>query len=597
VFICVHLWQKVVRRLAFLVVRPFLSVFKGRMADAERDEQLAGILAGLVEQARSGNPPDLEATARAHPELAAELRQLWAVAALADDFVSAHGSQNGALAGFPVTLAGASPGHVGDLAALPAEFGDYELLERIGEGGMGVVFRARQKSLGRIVALKMIQRAALASAADVARFRAEAAAAAHLAHPQIVPVYDVGQYEGQPYFSMKYVAGTTLARRLAESPLPPREAAELLLPICRAVAFAHEHGIVHRDLKPSNILIEASGEPLVGDFGLAKRIDVDPAGENSQQAESLTRTGAILGTPSYMSPEQAAGSRGNVGPASDVYSLGAILYQCLTGRPPFQAASAVDVVMQVLEQDPVLPRILNPQADPDLEMIALKCLQKPADLRYASAAALADDFAAYLANEPISARSTNVTQLLSRILRETHHAGILENWGLLWMWHSLVLLVLCLVTNWLQWRDVESRVPYVGLWVVGLGAWAGIFWSLRRRSGPITFIERQIAHVWGASMIASFLLFVVETLLGMPVLTLSPVLPLIGAMVFVIKGGILSGTFYFQAAANFAVAIAMASIRHSQVSPDIGLTLYGIVAALSFFMPGWKYYRQRRRGR
>ncbi len=294
-----------------------------------------------------------------------------------------------------------------------------------------------------------------------------------------------------------------------------------------------------------------------------------------------------------MSPEQAAGSRGTVGPASDIYSLGAILYQCLTGRPPFQAASALDVVMMVLEQDPVLPRVLNPRADADLEMIALKCLQKPADLRYASTAALADDLAAYLANEPISARSTNVTQLVSRILRETHHAGILENWGVLWMWHSLVLLVLCLLTNWLQWRHVDSREPYVGLWVVGLGAWAGIFWSLRRRAGPITFVERQIAHVWGASMVASFLLFVVETLLGMPVLTLSPVLPLIGAMVFVIKAGILSGAFYFQAAANFAVAIAMAWIRHSGL-PDIGLSLYGLVAAASFFIPGLKYYRQQR---
>jgi serine/threonine-protein kinase len=182
--------------------------------------------------------------------------------------------------------------------------------------------------------------------------------------------------------------------------------------------------------------------------------------------------------------------------------------------------------------------------------------------------------------------------LVSRILRETHHAGILENWGLLWMLHSLVLLVLCLVTNWLQWRHVTSRLPYVGIWVVGLGAWAGVFWSLRRRAGPITFVERQIAHVWGASMVASFLLFVVETLLGMPVLTLSPVLPLIGAMVFVIKAGILSGAFYFQAAANFAVAIAMAWIRHSGL-PDIGLSLYGLVAAGSFFIPGLKYYRQR----
>jgi serine/threonine-protein kinase len=393
---------------------------------------------------------------------------------------------------------------------------------------------------------------------------------------------------------MKYVAGTTLAKKLAEGPLAPRETAALLLPVCRAVAHAHQQGIVHRDLKPSNILIDAEGRAHVGDFGLAKRIAIDPVAGEPQSVEALTRTGAILGTPSFMSPEQAAGSRGTVGPASDIYSLGAILYQCLTGRPPFQAASALDVVMMVLEQDPVLPRVLNPRADADLEMIALKCLQKPADLRYESASALADDLAAYLANEPISARSTNVTQLITRILRETHHAGILENWGVLWMWHSLVLLILCLLTNWLQWRNVNSREPYFGIWVVGLGAWAGIFWSLRRRAGPITFVERQIAHVWGASMIASFMLFVVETLLGMPVLTLSPVLPLIGAMVFVVKAGILSGAFYFQAAANFAVAIAMAWNRHSGL-PDIGLTLYGIVAAASFFIPGLKYYRQQRR--
>jgi serine/threonine-protein kinase len=554
-----------------------------------RDERLAGILAGLVEQARQGKAPDVEDAARANPDLAGELRELWAVAAMADAFASGEDADP-ALDTFVPEAARDRR----NAASASGQFADYDLLEKIGEGGMGVVFKARQRSLGRIVALKMIQRGNLASASDTARFRAEAAAAAHLEHPQIVPVFEVGEHEGQPYFSMKFVAGTTLAKKLAAGPLAPRDAALLLLPVCRAIAHAHEQGIIHRDLKPSNILIDADGQPVVGDFGLAKRIDVARGAEPSPTAEALTRTGAILGTPSYMSPEQAAGSRGSVGPASDIYSLGAILYQCLTGRPPFQAASALDVVMMVLEQDPVLPRALNPRADPDLEMIALKCLQKPAELRYKSAAALADDLAAYLANEPISARSTNVTQLVSRMLRETHHAGILENWGLLWMWHSLVLLVLCLVTNCLQWREITSRAPYVGLWVVGLGAWAGIFWSLRRRAGPITFVERQIAHVWGASMIASCLLFVVETLLGMPVLTLSPVLPLVGAMVFVIKAGILSGAFYFQAAANFGVAIAMAWIRREGL-PDYGLTLYGFVAAASFFIPGLKYYRQRRR--
>ena len=228
-------------------------------------------------------------------------------------------------------------------------------------------------------------------------------------------------------------------------------------------------------------------------------------------------------------------------------------------------------------------------------MITLKCLQKPPELRYASAAALADDLQAWLANEPISARSTNFGQLISRALRETHHAGVLENWGVLWMWHSLVLLVLCVITNWFQWLNITSRWPYLALWIPGVGLWAMIFWKLRRRSGPITFVERQIAHVWAASMISSSLLFAIENLLDFPVLTLSPVLALIAAMVFLIKAGILSGAFYFQAAANFAVALAMAWIRHSGL-PDLGLSLYGLVAAASFFIPGLKYYRQRRKG-
>jgi serine/threonine-protein kinase len=235
--------------------------------------------------------------------------------------------------------------------------------------------------------------------------------------------------------------------------------------------------------------------------------------------------------------------------------------------------------------------MLNPAADAELEMIALKCLQKPPELRYATADDLADDLQAWLSNEPISARSTTILQLINRLFRETHHAVVLENWGLLWMLHSLVLLMLCTVTNWFQWRHIESRLPYLGLWILGLGAWALVFWTLRRKAGPITFVERQIAHIWGASMLASSLLFAVETLLGMPVLNLSPVLPLIGATVFMVKAGTLSGQFYLQAIALFATALLMAEIRQVGL-PDLGLSIYGIVSALCFFIPGWKYWRQ-----
>ena len=223
---------------------------------------------------------------------------------------------------------------------------------------------------------------------------------------------------------------------IAEGPLPPREAAELLEKVARAIHFAHEHGVLHRDLKPSNIIIDDAGRPHVTDFGLAKQID---------QSLSLTRSGAVLGTPAYMPPEQAAGNRGEMGVASDVYSLGAMLYASVTGQPPFTGPTHVDTVLMVLEQDPAPPHVVYPDADRDLEMVALKCLQKPSDLRYPTAAALADDLRAYQQNEPIAARSGHFSQIFSRLFRETHHATVLENWGLLWMWHSLVLLVMCAV--------------------------------------------------------------------------------------------------------------------------------------------------------
>jgi serine/threonine-protein kinase len=565
---------------------------------ADRDALLIRILDELTAQARAGKSPDFDAIACEHPDLINELRELWATAMVADDLASVSRALE--------AVAGATQNEIQS-----ANFdgrqrvGDYEILEEIGRGGMGVVFKAHQAALDRIVALKMVLRGELASAADRTRFRAEAESAARLNHPHIVPVYEVGEFQGQPYFSMQLVEGTTLARRIAEGPLGAREAARLLLPICRAIAEAHRNGVLHRDLKPSNILMDRSGRPYVSDFGLAKRIAVDAdsallddgtASFFTQSGAILTQSGAIVGTPGYMAPEQAAGNRGEVGPATDVYGLGALLYATLTGRAPFQSASPVDTVLQVLEQDPLPPRLLNPQADDDLEMIALKCLQKPAELRYGSAGELADDLEAFLANEPISARSTRLRQVLSRAFRETHHAGLLENWGMLWMWHSLVLLALCVITNAFQWNDVASRLPYVALWTMGLGIWASIFWDLRRRSGPITFVERQIAHVWAGSVVVSTLLFAIEALLRLPVLTLSPVLGLVSGMVFLVKAGILSGAFYIQAAVLFATAGLMA-VWPRTGWPNVSISIFGIVSAACFFVPGLKYYRQRIRFR
>jgi serine/threonine protein kinase len=550
------------------------------------DDLLVSLLERVLESSRRGSPEALESIIREHPELAIELRELWATMQIADDFASLSGLFDGE-SSEGVASPAAPP-------VVPENCGDYELLGELGRGGMGVVYRARQKSLDRVVALKMILRGDHASLSDIARFRAEAESAAQLHHPNIINVYEVGEFEGRPFFSMKLIEGTTLAKRLADGPLPSRMAAEMLAPICRAIADAHRRGVLHRDLKPSNILIDGEGRTYVTDFGLAKRLTTGSSDEglDATLADNLTLTGAILGTPGYMAPEQAAGRRGEVSASTDIYALGAILYAMLTGRPPFQAASAVDTVLMVREQDPLPPRMLNPKADPDLEMIALKCLQKPADLRYATADRLADDLEAYLNSEPVSARSGQLSQIISLAFRETHHAAILENWGLLWMWHSLVVLLLCCITNWMHYQGVVSRWPYATMWTVGSIGWAIIFWELRRRSGPITFVERQIAHVWAGSVGSSIFLYGLEWILNLSVLSLSPVLALIAGNVFFAKAGILSGKFYVQGVALYLTSVLMAILqRHT--STDFGLSLLGIVLGGSFFIPGLKYRRLR----
>lgn len=371
-----------------------------------------------------------------------------------------------------------------------------------------------------------------------------------------------------------------------------------MIPIVEAVGAAHRAGVLHRDLKPSNILISETGDAFVTDFGLAKRVPVaeEPQGPISgSDAGNLTQSGAILGTPSWMSPEQAAGQTESIDVTTDIYSLGAVLYAMLTGRPPFQAASPLDTLLMVMEQDPPAIRVLNPMIDADLEMVVFKCLQKPRDLRYSSTDELLSDLKAWTNREPVSARRSTVMNVITRLFRESHHATILQNWGLLWMWHSLVLLVLCLITNACQFAGVRARLPYVGIWVVGLGLWAAIFWNLRRRAGPITAIERQIAHVWAGSMMASSMLFAVESVLNEPVLELSPVLGCIAGIVFLVKAGMLSGSFYIHAMAMFAMSIVMAAMERFWGSPNIAISLFGVASGLAFFLPGLKYYRLQKK--
>ena len=566
--------------------------------NVDRDERLAIVFDQLMQDSKRGSAQKrLDEAIRQHPDLATDLRELFATAQIADDIALLQSSDLDHLTGGGSRISTIA-GSTGSGSAIGTSIGEYEIRAELGRGGMGVVYRAFQASLQRTVALKMIPNAAFAASQDLARLRAEALAAARLNHPNIVPVYEVGEQNGQPWFSMQFIEGTTLSQRLMSGPMKPRDAVALLIPIVEAIGSAHRAGVLHRDLKPSNILIDSNGTPYVTDFGLAKRVNVDEESMASDTTgsdfSSLTLSGAILGTPAWMSPEQAAGQTDSINVATDIYSLGAVLFAMLTGRPPFQAASPLDTVLMVMEQDPPNIRMLNRAVDSDLEMVVMKCLQKPQDLRYSSAVALASDLRAWLNNEPVSARSSTIAQVMTRLFRESHHAAILQNWGLLWMWHSLVVLLLCLTTNFMQFQGVTDRWPFVGLWVIGLGFWATIFWNLRHRAGPITAVERQIAHVWGGSMIASSMLFWVESIMDRPVLEFSPVLGAIAGMVFLAKAGILSGSFYIQSAVMFATALVMAAIEHSDL-PDFSVSLFGVMSALTFFLPGLKYYRQQRR--
>ena len=360
------------------------------MDEIPEDPQVVAMLDEYLLRLQRGEHPDREALLAAHPLLRSALECLDALEGMA-----------------PSSMAGTAGDVTPDVSDapddLPRDFGSYELLAEIGRGGMGVVYRARQKGLERTVAVKMILASFLASPEHVRRFQVEARAAAGLRHPHIVQIHEVGQVHGQHFFAMEYIEGSNLAQRVERGPLDPRTAARLMAQVARAVAHLHEHGIVHRDLKPSNILLDEAETPYVTDFGLAKVFA--PGSE-------MTATGVIAGTPSYMAPEQASGRGAPVGPATDIYSLGAILYELLTGRPVFREENPLDTLLAVMAGEPVPPRTLNPRIPRPVQIICMKCLARGPDDRYASAAALADDLERFLKGEAIQARPPSVAQRL-----------------------------------------------------------------------------------------------------------------------------------------------------------------------------------------
>ena len=326
------------------------------------------------------------------------------------------------------------------VAEMLGELGDYELLEEVGRGGQGVVFRARQKSLNRIVALKVISLGQWASKVHLRRFRLEAEAAARLEHPGIVPIHEVGERDGSCYFSMKFVEGGQLDEVARREPMPPRRGAELIAKVARTVHYAHEHGILHRDIKPGNILLDAKGEPHLTDFGLARLVESE---------SSVTQTLDVLGTPSYMAPEQALGNNAAVSSATDVYGLGAVLYQLLTGQPPFAGGATYETIKLLLDTEPRQPRLLNPKIDRDLSTICLKCLEKDPKRRYTSALALAEDLERWLKHEPIQARHTGIFARGKKWVRRNPSSALL----------AASLIALAAAAGWIVWKSEFIRQP------------------------------------------------------------------------------------------------------------------------------------------
>lgn len=459
---------------------------------------------------------------------------------------------------------------------IPERIGNYELLGEIARGGMGVVFRAKHTTLQRLAAVKMILSGGLASDLELKRFLTEAEAVATLDHPGIVSIYEIGRHEGRPFFAMALIEGGSLASRLAKAPLPAREAAQIIAETADAIEYAHSRGVLHRDLKPANILLDGDGRPKVTDFGLARRTDSE---------DDLTRTGQILGTPGFMSPEQALGRGKHVGPACDIYSLGAVLYAALTGRPPFQAATALETVQQVVEEQPLPPRLLNSAIPRDLEKICLKCLAKEPSQRYLKASDLAADLRRHLNGEPVSIASLGVVDRLFAELHRSRDDAAVKDWDRILTSFAVIVLLAELGIFGVMWSGVQPRaalcISFRLLQYLGM---AIVLWSFRRSwMGAASSVSRTLLSTWVGFIIACHAAFAVETLGALSSATRDPALrsysqhALLSGLMWFGLGGAYWGYFYCFGLAFFAASMGMA------YWPELAPLLFGGLWFLCLF--------------
>jgi eukaryotic-like serine/threonine-protein kinase len=471
-------------------------------------------------------------------------------------------------------------------ARMPAIPAGYEFLEVLGHGAQSIVYKVRERTgLRRIVALKMMRAPGPTEQWQVERFRFEAETVARLDHPNVVTVHAFGEHEGQPFFVMKYVEGGSLARHMGALRRSPRDAARLMARVARAVHYAHQRGVIHRDLKPHNILVDASGEPHVADFGLAKSAD---------GTFGFTLSGEVVGTPSYMAPEQARGERG-LTTAVDVYGLGAILYEALAGRPPFKGPTVVETLRQVTEEPPVPPRQLDRSADKDLEAVCLKCLQKDPKHRYPSAAAVAEDLEGYLDGKPVLKRQPRLWEGLIDALRRQGPVPPVDNWALYSLRSSLVVLaghlsIFALVL-------ANAATPWLWLtlvlywWVIG-----GRRWRMARSFRSLAPIERNFLAVWVGHLLATIAAFVATGPITASapireVLNWYPVLAALTGIPAFVMGSTYWGLGYLFGLGYFVLAAAL------RAWPEAGPLAFGLFHAATLITFGYLYSRSVREER
>jgi serine/threonine protein kinase len=453
----------------------------------------------------------------------------------------------------------------------------YEINGVLGRGGMGIVYKARHLRLDRIVALKMVLAGAHAAPDEVGRFRTEAEAVAKMQHANIVQIYEVGDCDGRPYISLEFVGGGSLAQKLNGLPMASTKAARLIATLARAIHAAHERGIVHRDLKPANVLLTEDGTPKITDFGLAKRLDRD---------SGRTRSGTIMGTPAYMAPEQASGRSKDIGPATDVYSLGAILYELLTGQPPFRADTPLDTVLQLLDREPAPPRAVNPGVPRELEAICLKCLEKNSRHRYATAAALADDLEHYLEGVAVSAGSFNVLNRLARTLDRSHYDVQFQAWSKM----LLLFAPIMLISHSAIFAFDYSGPPYPRNWtrlihlteyiLLALVGWR----SLSGRYRPSSAAERLLWSIWLGYIVASVIIGTINREMVSPddlfgELAMYPSKAALAGLAFFAMGGSYWGRCYAFGGAFFLLALLMPIDLH-WAPLSFGLLWFGILTGL-----------------